>query len=103
MCFRYDIRLRIIRTGSNIVLNLTEKLSIQALINTNIENNAKSYSRFICNGVSYHSNSYDKMYKRNNSVVRTYLGEFMTIARIILVSSETERIKIKIINNPQII
>ncbi|XP_039309929.1 uncharacterized protein LOC120358747 [Solenopsis invicta] len=75
--------------GKKLYYDMLEKLSIQALINTNIETNAKSYSRFMYNGVFYHSNSYDKMYKRNNSVIRTYLGEFMTITRIILVFSET--------------
>jgi len=44
------------------MLNLKklEKLSIQAFINANIEINAKSYSRFIYNGILYHSNSYDR-------------------------------------------
>ena len=73
-----------------VLLNLVEKVSIQTLINENIEsNNAISYQRFMYNGITYHSNSYSRMYKRNNSIIQTELGKFMTIKSIILVTLET--------------
>lgn len=59
------------------------------MLTENIENNnAKSYQRFMYNGVTYHSNSYCRMYKRNNSIIQTELGEFMIIKSIISITLE---------------
>lgn len=91
---------KIVGTGKNVLLNLVEKVSIQALINENIEsNNAKSYQRFMYNGITYHSNSYSRMYKRNNSIIQTELGKFMRIKSIILVTLETGDTAFVIIGN----
>ncbi|XP_036147846.1 uncharacterized protein LOC118647308 [Monomorium pharaonis] len=81
-----DNRLIIFGTGTVKKLNLIQKLSIQALIQENINDFAVAYDRFIYNNILFHSNTYEKMMKRNNSIIKTTLGTFVEIIGIFCVS-----------------
>jgi len=79
--------LRLFGLENTITLSLVEKLSIVALIGDNIEEHVKSYERFIHNKILYHGDMYDRMYKRNNSVVQIekHREKLATIRRIAVV------------------
>lgn len=94
-----DNSLIICGNGKIVPLSLVEKLSIQALIMENIHDYAISYERFIFNKVLYHSCTYGKLYKRNNSIIETTFGTFMTIMRIVYVTTLNRMEKYIIVGN----
>lgn len=82
--------------GKVVSLSLIEKLSIQALIKENIQDDAVCYKKFIFKNVLYHASTYEKLYKRNNSIVETTFG-FMKIMGIICVITLNELKKMYVI------
>lgn len=58
--------------GEDIDLKLTELISIEAIVGQNILNRAVMYKRFVFKNILYHSNTYERMWKRNNSIKRVW-------------------------------
>lgn len=94
-----DNNLILFGNGRIVSLNLVEKLSIELLITEHIQNHAVLYERFIFNNVLYHSSTYEKLYKRDNSIVETTSGNFMKITGIVSVTTLNEVNKYVIIGN----
>ena len=65
-----------------IQLNLVEKLAIEAIVGRNMENNSMAYKKFSINKTVCHSCAYERMYRCNNSIVKTSAGTFMSIDNI---------------------
>lgn len=84
----YDKYLRIFGAGKAIHLDLIEVTAIQRLMNQNIDrDNVYSFQRFIYKNVLYYTYDYLRMYKRNNSIVKLNNGGFMSIKRILRIST----------------
>lgn len=78
-------------TRKNVLLSLVEKLTIQAYLKETIQDNATYFDRFLLNNKTlYHSVTYEKLYKRNNSIIETKAGSFIEILKIVCVVTHNE-------------
>ena len=57
------------------------------MLQERVHNVVVSYKRYIYKNILYHSIEYEKLVKRNNSIVRLTDGVFMQITAIIIVQS----------------
>jgi len=86
-CLIYGNNLRIFGCGKSIKLNVVQKLTVQAVLHENVVENATSYERFIYKHILYHSCNYKRIYKRNNSIIKTIHDSFLSIINILCVSN----------------
>lgn len=84
-CLLYGDNLRIFGRGKSIKLNIVQKLTVHAVLRENVVENATSYERFIYKHILYHCCNYKRMYKRNNSIIKTIHGTFLSIMNILCV------------------
>ena len=68
------------KNGKHVQLNFIKKIMIQALISRGVENGAISYKNFVYERVIYHAITYNKMSKRNNSIVEMATGNYIEIS-----------------------
>lgn len=86
-----DDHLVVFGIGKPASLTLIEKVSVEALVGEHVENDVISYERFIYNDTLYNSSTYEKMYKRNNSVIRALNGSYMEILKLACVTTLSSR------------
>jgi len=79
--------LRIFGCGKSIKLNIVQKLTVQVVLHENVVENATSYERFIYKHILYHSCNYKRIYKRNNSIIKTIHDSFLSIINILCVAN----------------
>ena len=84
-CLLYGDNLRIFGCGKLIKLSIVQKLTVQTVLHENIIENATSYERFIYKHILYHSCNYKRIYKRNNSIIKTTHDTFISITNILCV------------------
>ena len=85
----YGNNLRVFGKGRKKKLSVTEKLITEQLLENNIEDYCLSYQRFIYQHILYHSNSYKRLKKRNNSVLLTTDEIILSIQKLITVKTKT--------------
>ncbi|XP_043270733.1 uncharacterized protein [Venturia canescens] len=84
-CMSIGSDLRIFGAPKIIILTLIQQTSVERLLRVSIENKAVLYERFIFKKILYHANIYNRLNKRNNSIVRLEDGNFLDITGIVMV------------------
>ncbi|KAJ8684499.1 hypothetical protein QAD02_020291 [Eretmocerus hayati] len=85
LCLKCEDDLRLFGVPYSMDLSLNQKLEIEQLLETEIENEASSYDRFIYKNVLYNTTQYTRLEKRHNSTILTQDNELVVIADLIAV------------------
>lgn len=88
-CIEYSNDLKIFGKSKAMTLSLVEQVLIEQLLNEPVEIKCQSFHRFIYKHRLFHSSSYKKLKKRNNSTILTFDGTIMSISSLVKVRCTT--------------
>lgn len=88
-CVEHGPHLRLLQPSSIISLSNIEQTCIIQLLQEELVsvNNINSYKRFIFKNIVYHSVNYERLLKRDNSVIQMINGAYMIIEHICMVQT----------------
>lgn len=86
-----DNQLIIFGNGKIVRLTLIEKLLVQARLQEEVEDSGLFYEKFIFDHIVFHAITYEKMVKRNNSIIETTFGAFMEITGLCCINTTLNR------------
>lgn len=85
-CIEFKESLKIFGKPIDFLLSTSQKVLIELVLQDSVEENVKSFQRFISNNILFHGSKYSRLSKRNNSTVLLKNGSIMVITYLISVT-----------------